>query len=344
MVYAAKEYSDEEMFLAILEASKKTLIAVLRESRSLPNASQFESMVCEHVAAASVGTEFEGTIKQTSTAAFPDIAARGYFGIEVKMTIKDHWRSVGNSVLESLREPGMERIYIMFGKLGGVPDVTYRLYQDCIPSVSVTHSPRYQIDMNLKEGNSIFDKMGTSYDELRNHSDTIRQIKSYYRSQLGKGEALWWIDRESETAVPIIKQYKSLSQHEKDQFKVDCLILFSELFKRKASYDRAAAYLIAEYGAVSSSLRDCFTAGGQKIVRARGVEQSVSQLQSQLFGYASHIRSRIDEIDEEVLKFYWNTSRIETNRLAQWKRHVDGGVQTSEEPKPSAILEAGLQA
>src|ERR1041384_6891325 len=52
--------------------------------------------------------------------AFPDIRANG-FGVEAKSTNKDSWQSVGNSVFEGMRDPEVRQIYVMFGKMGGMP-------------------------------------------------------------------------------------------------------------------------------------------------------------------------------------------------------------------------------
>lgn len=52
--------------------------------------------------------------------AFPDIAL-GEYGVEVKFTSADTWRSVANSVQETQRVEGVRHIYIVFGKMGGVP-------------------------------------------------------------------------------------------------------------------------------------------------------------------------------------------------------------------------------
>lgn len=345
MIYAKKQNPNEETFLNILENSKNSLVAALQGYDSLPNSTQFEVLVCEVMQNKAVGTEFEGTIRQTGVAAFPDIVANGYFGVEVKMTVKDHWRSTGNSVLESLREEEVEKIYILFGKLGGIPDVKYRLYQECLPSVSVTHSPRYQIDMNLAEGLSIFDKLGVAYDELRISGDTIQQIKSYYRAQLKEGEGLWWIDEEAESSSPIIKQFRTLDLEDKERFKIDCMILFPELFrKRQANYERAAAYLITEFGAVSASLRDTFTAGGRQEVKVVGERKDVSQILSQLHDYAPKIVSRINEIDEELLRFYWQVPEIQEDRIEQWKELIDndsvGGLGAE---LPSEVFQSGYE-
>ena len=343
MIYAEKKNANEENFIALLEKSKGLLVAKIRTDNNI-TALDFEELVCEKMCEASVGTEFEGTIKQTGVHAFPDIVANGYFGVEVKITAKDHWTSTGNSVLESSRIEDVERIFIMFGKLGGQADVRYRLYQECLPEISVTHSPRYKINMDLPNGNSIFDKMGVDYDALRTSGDTIQQIKSYYRGQLKDGEGLWWIDEESESSSPIIKQFRTLESEDKERFKVDCMILLPELFKNRANYERAATYMITEFGAVSPSLRDAFSAGGQQEVKVVGEKKKVPQILSQLHEYAPKIANRINEIDEELLKFYWKVSAIEENRIEQWKELIDRDASSGLDAKiPSEVFQSGYE-
>lgn len=63
--------------------------------------------------------------------AFPDIQANG-FGVEVKATNKDSWLTVGNSVFESMRDPACAEIYVVFGKMGGMPSVKWGRYEDRI--------------------------------------------------------------------------------------------------------------------------------------------------------------------------------------------------------------------
>ncbi len=343
MIYAEKKNASEENFIALLEKSRGLLVTEIRADNKI-TALDFEGLVCEKMCEASSGTEFEGTIKQTGVHAFPDIVANGYFGVEVKTTTKDHWTSTGNSVLESSRVEDVKRIFIMFGKLGGQADVRYRLYQTCLPEISVTHSPRYKINMDLPTGNSIFDKMGVDYDELRTSGDTIQKIKSYYRGQLKDGEGLWWIDEETESSSPIIKQFRTLELEDKERFKVDCMILFPELFKNRANYERAATYMITEFGAVSTSLRDAFSAGGQQEVLVAREKKSVSQMLSQLHDYALKIARRINEIDEELLKFYWQVPSIEADRIKQWKELIDkdvvGGLGTE---FPSEVFQSGYE-
>jgi hypothetical protein len=78
--------------------------------------------------------------------AFPDIAIDQY-GIEVKFTTNDTWRSVANSVLETNRVNGIEKIYTVFGKMGGIPDVRWARYEECVMHVRTSHVPRFEVEI-----------------------------------------------------------------------------------------------------------------------------------------------------------------------------------------------------
>src|SRR5687768_1542791 len=110
------------------------------------------------------------------------------------MTSGDKRVSSGYSILETTRVQDVEYMYLFFGKFGGDIDIKYRPYQDYLYDIGVTHSPRYKINMDLTEGNSIFDKMRIPYEVLRKENSPIKKIKEYYRKQLEEGEELWWID------------------------------------------------------------------------------------------------------------------------------------------------------
>src|SRR3989344_5879922 len=287
MIYVKKDGLAEEEFLELLEKSK---LLLLRESNKLPKNvtfAYFENLVYEKMSESAKGTRFRGLVEKMGKHAFPDIVANKYFGVEVKMTEKDHWFSTGNSILESSRVEDIKRIYIMFGKFGGKLDIRYRLYQECLPEISVTHSPRYRINMDLSSGKSIFDKIGVDYDTLRNDLNPIQKIKDYYRSQLKEGEELWRIDQDGDDKAvsPIIKPFRGLSAKEKENFVVEAMILFPEMFGNSSTkFERAAAYLIAEYNAVSANLRDLFTAGGQiKLKVKKGKNVVVPQLAYRLY-------------------------------------------------------------
>jgi len=172
MIYVEKPNAKEKDFIFLLEKSKGLTIGFLKGKKNI-SPTYFETVVYEKMSDAAKDTNFEGRIRQTGPHAFPDIVANKFFGVEVKMTLSDHWTSTGNSVLESSRIEDVEKIYIMFGKFGGKLDIKYRLYQECLPEVSVTHSPRYRIKMDLPVGKSIFDKLGIDYNKLRKDANPI---------------------------------------------------------------------------------------------------------------------------------------------------------------------------
>ena len=293
---------------------------------------------------AAEGTSFDGTVKQTGIFAFPDIIANKYFGVEVKMTTNDHWTSTGNSVLESSRIENVERIYIVFGKLGGKLGIRYRLYQECLPEVSVTHSPRYRINMDLPIGKTIFDKIGVDYDTLRKSDNTINTVKNYYRAQLKDGEELWWIDPEQDKIVsPVIKPFRGLSEKEKENFIVEAVILFPEMFGNSATkFERAAAYLITEYNAVSANLRDVFTAGGQMEIKVKRKKIIVPKIYYNMIIRAKAIKNKIDELPEDFLKHYWRIDKLSKNRLLFWKRLLNEKSSDDLSVSASDIFESGL--
>ena len=118
-----------------------------------------EPYVRDVMAELAVGTAFENTIELIGGQKFPDIIANKYYGIEVKTTTQNHWKTTGNSVLESTRVEDVERIFMLFAKLASPIEFRCRPYEEVLSEVVVTHSPRYLIDMNLKQGDTIFDKI-----------------------------------------------------------------------------------------------------------------------------------------------------------------------------------------
>lgn len=350
MIFVDKNNIQEDSFLSLLAKTKSNCLNELQSlgTRAVRiNGDEFETIVYNNSLKASVETEFEGHVIQTGPHAFPDIIAKKYFGLEVKVTKENKWSSTGNSILETTRVDDVECIYIFFGKMAGGVDIKYRPYQDCLYDIGVTHSPRYKIDMNLPDGNSIFDKMNIPYDSLRNEKNPISKIKEYYKKQLQDGEELWWIDTQAEEKAvsPIIKPFRILSKSEQQKFITETMIFFPEIFgKTQTKFERPAAYLITEYNAVSSSLRDIFTAGGQVPITINGKDMLVPQIFSQLMENAKEIEKLINTISQEKLQSYWRVEQIKSPRIAQWKQMLDYQTGTQlETVSASTIYEWGIR-
>lgn len=336
-------------FLKLLEIVKIYTIEALiaqGENAKRMGGDAFETIVFNNCLTASKGTPFEGHVIQTGAHAFPDIIARKFFGVEVKMTTADKWVSTGNSILETTRINEVERIYLFFGKLGGNVDIRYRAYQDCLYDIGVTHSPRYKIDMELSDGKSIFAKMGISYEDLRQDKHPIKRIKNYYRRQLQDGEELWWMDNqvEEKTVSPIIKPFRILSRQAQENYFVESMILFPEIFgKTQTKYERPAAYLITRYNCVSSNLRDIFSAGGQEKLTLHGKQVTVPKIFVHLFAKAKDIAVKITDIEEDDLKYYWKLFSLEGSRIELWKGMINKQASFQLDNISAAeIYEAGL--
>jgi len=211
---------------------------------------------------------------------FPDIIAEKYFGVEVKSTKQNHWISVGSSIVESTRIECVDNIYMLFGKLGGTPpEFKCRPYGDVLSDISVTHSPRYQINMELQKGETIFDKMNTTYEEFRNTDDNIAKVRNYYKQKALKAkkqEMPWWISKD-DIDKPLdfnLRLWKTVDLNERKQLTAYCLILFPEVWlygaKPRTKYNQASLWLCSFAQIVHPNIRDIFTGSG-KVKTVNGV-------------------------------------------------------------------------
>ncbi len=285
-----------------------------------------ERDVFDAISECAIGTPFQGTIQLVSGASFPDIVANKYYGVEVKSTEKDHWTSIGSSILESTRNQEVERIYLTFGKLGKPVQFLSRPYEACLSGIAVTHYPRYQIDMRLKEGETIFDKMGIPYDELRKMDNPVAPVSKYYKAKLKPGESLWWATGQTESIVPpTIKLWSALTHEEKERLIVQGYSLFPELFNVRSAkkYNRYALWLASQKAIVNTNIRDGFSAGGKVLMRTTsGIEIKMPAVFGRVAKYHEQIKAIIESTDAELLKEYWNVTAIESNRVEQWCKLV----------------------
>lgn len=280
---------------------------------------KLENVVADVMADNAMGTPFENSIELISGQKFPDIIANKFYGVEVKTTSKNHWTTTGNSVLESTRIDGIERIFMLFGKMASPIEFKCRPYEDCLSDVVVTHSPRYLINMDIPAGQTIFDKLQIPYDTLRNLSSPIKPITDYYRRFLKKGEEVWWLDsEESKSTGLIIKLWNNLAPLEKKYYMLKSMILFPEIFSNRSDkFNRLAVWLVNSEGVVCPNIRDVFTAGGKGIIEWKkkqytGIPQIIIRLSNSL----SELKDVLNETDIELLEKYWDVSV--KNKIHTW--------------------------
>ncbi len=272
-----------------------------------------------------IGTPFQGTIVKISGQRFPDIVAAGLYGVEVKSTKENHWKSTGSSIIESTRVDNIDRIYMTFGKLGGNPiEFRSRPYEDCLCGIAVTHMPRYLIDMDLKTGQTIFDKIRVTYDNLRQLDDPIAPVAKYYRSQLKPGESLWWADDHADEPVSAkIRLWKTLDPKEKAIYTVYGLVNFPEIFG--GDYDGYAMWLASE-GVVDPHIRDQFSAGGKKgISLSNGQPGLFPAVYGRVQKYQNMIIERLSYEDPKTLSGKRKINNPELRKkLLEWAASVSG--------------------
>lgn len=263
---------------------------------------------------------YEGNIELISGQKFPDIVAyvneNKAYGIEVKTTKQNKWKSTGSSIFEGTRVDDVRNIHLLFGKLTTPVEFKCRKYEECLYDVAITHSPRYLIDMEIMDKDSIFSKVGVDYNTLRKLDNPFKPIKKYFRAGLKEGEDLWWIDSNEENVRDLgVKLWGNLSASDKNELRIMALAYFPSLLGADSKkYARLATWLVSRFGIVNHALRDTFSAGGQVLIT--GIKFP------RIFEHITHdlgaILKIIQTIPEEDIKYYWKTEIEGENPHAVW--------------------------
>lgn len=259
-------------------------------------------------------------IELVSGARFPDIQAARNFGVEVKSTKSDHWKSTGSSIVETTRIKDVSRIYMLFGKLGGEQaEFRCRPYEKCLSSIAVTHSPRYLIDMDLADNAEpdIFEQMHIDYNTFRLYDENkkVDCVRTYYKEKAarrGLCEMPWWLGGESseQTSSITLGFYNDASFAEQQDIKTRMFILFPELFSRSITkYKRASLWLCLRRSLLCNNIRDLFTAGGQVTsVGSLTFRRSVPQVINTLYQCRTSIIALLASPDATLMQDiadYW---------------------------------------
>jgi hypothetical protein len=290
------------------------------------------------------GTAFSEKIELISGQRFPDIVAyvndNKAYGIEVKTTTSNKWKSTGSSIFEGTRVDDVKNIYLLFGKLAKPIEFRCRKYEECLYDVAITHSPRYLIDMETGKSESIFSKVGVDYDTLRSLDNPFKPIKRFLRKNLKDGEDLWWIDNNDENVRDLsVRLWGNLSQERKEELRISALAHFPILLSNNSKkYSMLATWLVSKFGIVNHALRDTFTAGGQ--IDVGGI------MLPKIF---NHVSNNIDEIinivktiPEDDISYYWGVDVPIDDCVAEWKkqclRHCKESLDNRQYNKIASII------
>lgn len=269
-----------------------------------------------------------GTIKINPTFhphAFPDIRANG-FGVEVKSTTKDTWLSVGNSIFEGMRDPNVKEIYVMFGKLGGLPAVRWGRYEDRITHVRISHAPRFVLEMD--RDSTLFSKMAVSYADFSALSpdEKMKYVRDYSRKRLQAGERLWWLEdeRDDQGLEPKLRLYMHCTADEKVRLRAEASLLCPQIVggsRVRNKYNDAAMFLLTRHGVFAPQTRDLFSAGSVAMRSSghRGGNYKLRALQD----IEDAMRNAARQMENALFEEYWGAPVAPHERLVEWLRRAD---------------------
>lgn len=262
--------------------------------------------------------------------AFPDIAM-GEFGAEVKFTMGDTWRSVANSVLETQRIDSVKHIYVVFGKMGGNPEVRWGEYEQCVIHVRTSHVPRFEVEIPVDKATarkSLFSEMHVSYDDFRKMpmQEKMKYIRAYARKIHPDGR-LWWIEEHEtdEHTLPIqARLYTNLTAEEKTKLRAEAALLCPQIVKSgraRNKYDDIVLFLLTYYGVVCHQARDLFSAGS--VANPQNDDNGGVYIERALKLIESEMRAAAKRMDDALFVEYWGESVPPEKRISRWLVKAD---------------------
>lgn len=324
------------IFEKILDISKEILS---KEAQKLPfkESKAFENRVRE-VLLEQIKSHGEKLDLSPHPHIFPDIVI-GHYGVEVKFTTNDTWRSVANSVFEGTRSQDVRHIYVMFGKMGGVPEVRWGKYAECIMHVRTSHVPRFEVEMNSQD--SLFKKMGVTYDEFHilTPEDKMKYIRKYARGRLKNGERLWWLEdkQEQDHTLPIqVQLYMNLPQHEKRRYRAESALLCPQIVKpsrTKNKYNDVTLYLLTYHGVLCPQARDLFSAGS--VALRSNSKRGGNYIMRALLDIEAEMIEASRNLEDALFQEYWEEAVPINRRIDWWLAKAD---EYASGWKPSELL------
>lgn len=268
---------------------------------------------------------------------FPDVVL-GEFGVEVKFTTNDTWRSVANSVFESFRNKDVKHIYVVFGKMGGKPAVRWGRYEECVMHVRTSHVPRFEVDIDAKQ--SLFKKFGITYDHFSALSEEgrMKYIRDYARGRLKPGERLWWLDEkpDEDHSLPMqVQLFANLSNEDKLKMRAEASLLCPQIVgsgRNRTKYIDPIMFLLTYHGILAT--RDAFSAGSAAGPERGGiyVQRALQRIQPQMIAAAEYMEA-------SLFKEYWGRNVLPQKRIRKWLKMADVYARVANPPwKPSAVL------
>lgn len=333
---------NKEQFENILTKCCEQLTSEARNT-GFSSAAAFETRVRETLSTLSMNDKTFTFDFDPPPQAFPDIAM-GEFGAEVKYTLADSWRSVANSVLETQRIESVKHIYVVFGKMGGTPEVRWGEYEQCVIHVRTSHVPRFEVEIPSENSEDIkkplFQAMGVKYDVFRKlpMQEKMKYIRAYARKIHPDGR-LWWIEEkeDDEHTLPVqARLYTNLTTAEKVKLRAEAALLCPQIVKSgrvRDKYDDMVLFLLTYYGVLCHQARDLFSAGS--VANPKNDDNGGVYIERALKLIETEMAAAAQRMEDALFVEYWGESVPPEKRISRWLEKADGYAR---DWKPSSSL------
>ena len=314
---------DQTEFEQILDVATQRLTADATQSNQHHKPTVFEDFVRQTVQDV-LRERGHGAAMDPRVQGFPDIAV-GEFGIEVKCTQSDSWRCIANSVSEGNACREVSRVYVIYGKMGGVPEVRWADYGRSIMHVRTSHVPRFEIEIGTDR--PLFEQLGTTYEDFRGLSmhEKMPYIRDYARGRLGAGERLWWLeDKEDDDQHSLslsVKIYMDLPQIEKRKLRAEAALMSPGIVagsRSRRKYNDAVLYMMTYRGVLCPQARDLFSAGS-----VAGPQRGGNYLCRALVDIQNEMRDAAQYLEDALFQEYWGHIPAPEERILEWLRMAD---------------------
>lgn len=211
------------------------------------------------------------TVNLISGHHFPDmdiLIGDTKYGVELKSSQKGVWTIPGNSIFESISEDDYSEIFVMFGsrkkdystnQFVFQYNIKYKKYWEATSNISVTHSPRFIINMDSNQ--RIFPDV-EAYNAFRIMSDDEKATFAQKILREKTSGVKWYVAPEVDSVK--VTNFSDLPMNRKHELLTELLVLFpTDVLRKRNDYTRCTNYLIDTYYIYSKSLRDVFSAGGK---------------------------------------------------------------------------------
>ena len=316
----------KEEFIELLSETSSILKkeAVLNKFKS---STSFENRVREVISDLILLKDIDLEVDFNSHAqAFPDICL-GEFGVEVKFTEKDTFKGVANSISQGMKDPNVKEIFILWGKMGGEPEVVFKRYEDAVCHVRTSHVPRFEIDM--RSDSSLFELLKMSYAEFStlNMETKMDLVRAYVRNRLRDGSKTfyWYLESQlvdSEKNSNLIF-FKDLELQEKKIYAATELALYPDLLQDKDSkyfLDERIRFFLNKFSILYPAENSLLSYLIKEHDYFEGYDALVTELKAE-------IPEALSKIELSLIKSFWHWSSqddYDCNSLIEiWNRRVE---------------------